>query len=324
MTNMNDKHTDPSTPFMQLHRTDDEAVRLELQSGLLAANAHVAPKFLYDALGSRLFDAITELEEYYPTRTESTIFDRHAADMARVVGTGMTLVDLGAGNGEKAARLFPFLQPMRYVAVDISVEFLRATVQGLATRYPQMPMMGLGMDFSQSLELPPDVGGGERLMFYPGSSIGNFAPDQALRFLRQARQAARGGSLLIGVDLVKDVGVLQRAYDDALGVTAAFNLNLLLHLNRVLGTDFDVRQWRHVALFDAVKARVEMHLEAKQDLWVGWLGSRRQFSQGERIHTESSYKYTVSTFNSLLCEAGFIQVQHWADEAEWFAVFAAR
>ena len=310
--------------FVQLQQSDPGAVRTELAAGLQARAAVTSPKYLYDALGSRLFEAITELPEYYPTRVEAAIFARHAAAMAARLPPGLTLVDLGAGNCEKAARLFALLQPARYVAVDISVVFLRKVLQGLQRRYPELDMLGVGLDFSAQLALPPEVGAGARLLFYPGSSIGNFTPEEALTFLRQARQAAQGGGLLIGVDLVKPAAVLEPAYDDALGVTAAFNRNMLLHINHLLGSDFDVTQWRHRALYNAPQARIEMHLDALQDLTVRWPGAQREFKQGESIHTENSYKYTPSQFDALLRAAGFLRLEQWSDPQDWFAVFLAR
>jgi dimethylhistidine N-methyltransferase len=309
--------------FIQLHRPDVEALRAELGAGLLAKVAQTSPKFLYDALGSRLFEAITELPEYYPTRTEAQIFERHGAEMAQAVGTGATLIDLGAGNCEKAARLFGALRPARYVAVDISVEFLRHALACLQRQFPAMDMLGIGLDFSQSLALPREALGERPVFFYPGSSIGNFTPDEALGFLRRVRERASGGGLLIGVDLVKPHDVLQRAYDDALGVTAAFNLNLLRQLNRLIGSDFDPRQWRHVGLYNAAESRIEMHLEAREALTVRWNGSERRFAAGERIHTENSYKYTVERFAALLEAAGFGATRNWTDERGWFAVFWA-
>lgn len=310
--------------FVQLHQPNDAAVCAELAAGLQAHAAVTSPKYLYDALGSRLFEAITELPEYYPTRTEAGIFARHAADMAAAIPAGWTLVDLGAGNCEKAARLFDVLRPSRYVAVDISVDFLKGALQCLQRQHPAMDMVGVGLDFSTQLTLPPEVGEGPRLVFYPGSSIGNFTPAQALVFLRQIRAAAQGGGLLIGVDLVKPVAVLEPAYDDALGLTAAFNLNMLLHINRLLGSNFAVSQWRHRALFNTAQSRIEMHLDARHDLTVSWPGTQRHFSQGDSIHTENSYKYTPPQFKALLHEAGFSQVSAWHDEQDWFAVFLAQ
>jgi len=320
----------PSTPastlqaeFLQLAPAQVQALSDELAQSLLQPQPSIAPKFLYDALGSKLFEAITELDEYYPTRTEAAIFERHRDALAQACGTGHTLVDLGAGNCAKAASLFSALRPSRYVAVDISVDFLRRALHELQARHPQLPMLGLGLDFSNTLQLPLQVGDGPRLMFYPGSSIGNFAPEAAAEFLRRVRDAAPGGGLLIGVDLLKPAHVLQRAYDDALGVTAAFNLNLLRHVNRLLGSDFDIAQWRHVAVFEAAQARVEMQLEARCDLQVRWPGGRLLRRAGERVHTENACKYSVEGFDALLRGAGYTRTRCWTDPQGWFAVFVA-
>ena len=297
----------------------------DIGAGLLARQAFTSPKYLYDALGSKLFEAICELPEYYPTRTEAGIFARHGADMAHAAGAGSTLIDLGAGNCAKAASLFPLLHPAQYVALDISYAFLREALDRLQQRFPHIEMTGLGLDFSSRLELPGTVRIDQRLFFYPGSSIGNFAPEQAIAFLQRLRaNCLADGALLIGVDLVKDDAVLDAAYDDALGVTAAFNLNLLRHLNHLLGADFDVRQWQHRGFFNAAERRVEMHLEARSELTVTWQGGQRRFARGERIHTENSYKYTQAAFVGLLEQAGFRATRVWTDPAQWFAVIYAR
>jgi L-histidine N-alpha-methyltransferase len=310
------------------------AVRSELLGGLLAPTAEVSPKYLYDALGSRLFSAITELPEYYLTRTESAIFARALPEMAAALGPARTLVDLGAGNCEKAAQLFSAFAVERYVAIDISAGHLADALTCLQRLYPAIEMLGIGLDFSSSLHLPEDVGTGPRTIFYPGSSIGNFTPAAALRFLRQMHAASAGGGLLIGVDLAKPASVLEPAYDDPLGVTAAFNRNLLLHLNRLAGTDFDIADWRHIAFFNTAESRIEMHLEATRSCTVRWAGEggreaeaapgRRDFVAGERLHTENSYKWRLEDFAALLEAAGFSRLQHWTDERNWFAVFAAR
>jgi dimethylhistidine N-methyltransferase len=311
--------------LIQVFRGNADAMRDELSRGLLAPNPHIAPKFLYDALGSKLFEAICELPEYYLTRTEATIFDTHAAAMAEVAGRGTTLIDLGAGNCAKAAKLFPALQPSQYVPVDISVDFLRDAMDALHKRFPAIDMLGVGADFSTALELPDQVRTERRLFFYPGSSIGNFTPEQAVAFLRSLRFACGpAGGLLIGADLVKDKDVLDAAYDDALGVTAAFNLNLLLHLNRLLGADFNLRDWRHRGFFNAEQSRIEMHLEARRRLVVRWQGGERSFEEGERIHTENSYKYTQEGFLALLAQSGFGAPQVWTDERQWFMVCHAK
>ena len=313
--------------LLQLHDANAAALAAEAAAGLMAHPAVASPKFFYDTLGSRLFEAITALDEYYPTRTESAIFDSHGAAIAQAAlaytGAAPVLVDLGAGSCAKAARLFGYVQPRRYVAVDIAVEFLRQSLQDLQCEHPDVDMVGVGQDFSARLQLPAGVVDGPALVFYPGSSIGNFAPDDALRLLREARELAAGGALLVGVDLIKPTPLLEAAYDDALGVTAAFNLNLLRHLNRLLGADFAPRDWRHMALFNAEASRIEMHLEAKRAVQVRWTGGERMFSAGERMHTESSYKWTPASFSALLRDAGCHSIKHWQDERSWFGVFLA-
>ena len=310
--------------FQQTWLANVEAERAAAIAALLANPASTAPKFFYDRLGSQLFAAITELPEYYPTRVEASIFATHGAAMAQSLGAGMALIDLGAGDGAKAARLFALLEPARYVAIDVSVDFLRDALRQMSREHPQIDIVGLGQDFSTSLDLPPELVDGLRpVFFYPGSSIGNFTRDEALAFLRRIRERASGGGLLIGVDLVKPQAVLEAAYDDALGVTAAFNLNALRHLNRLIDSDFEPRQWRHVAFFDADASRVEMHLEAREALRVSWPGGGRRFAAGERIHTENSCKYTAEDFAALLVEAGFEAPKLWTDSNRWFALFWA-
>jgi L-histidine N-alpha-methyltransferase len=309
--------------FIQNHAADSTDEHAAARDALLGMPARAAPKYFYDRLGSHLFEAITELPEYYPTRTEAAIFERCAADLVRCTGTGITLIDLGAGNCAKATRLFPLLEPRRYVAVDISVDFLREALRQVQREHPQTDIVGLGLDFSRSLELPADLLDGLPVFFYPGSSIGNFTPDEALVFLRRVRAQATGGGLVIGVDLVKPAAILEAAYDDALGVTAAFNLNLLRHLNRLIGSDFRPEAWRHVAFFNAERSRIEMHLEARHGLVVRWPGGERTFHAGERIHTENSCKYTPNEFRELLRQAGFGEPTQWSDPNGWFAVFWA-
>ncbi|KXS31538.1 MAG: methyltransferase [Candidatus Gallionella acididurans] len=311
--------------FIQLHHASDQQLRAELSAGLLSASAFASPKYFYDALGSRLFAAICELPEYYLSRTEASIIDAYLGEIAAAVGMGGTLIDLGAGNCAKAARLFPALQPAQYVPIDISVDFLRDAVGDLQQRFPHIRMTGLGLDFSSELQLPDSVQRRQRLFFYPGSSIGNFTPAEAAAFFRRLHAACgNDGGLLVGVDLVKATAILDAAYNDALGVTAAFNLNLLLHLNRLLGADFDIAEWRHVSFFNTAQSRIEMYLEARQAVTVKWQGGERRFQQGERIHTENSYKYTPEDFVQLLQQAGFKVTRTWNDADDWFMVCHAR
>lgn len=305
------------------------SIACELTQGLMAQTAALSPKFFYNTLGSRLFEAITVLDEYYPTRTEAGIFQAASAQIAGALAqVGLNhpcLIDLGAGNCAKALALMPVIQPRQYVPVDISTDFLKDAAGQVQNSFPALDIVGLGMDFSSRLCLPDAVQAHERVYFYPGSSLGNFQPAQALAFLRTMADPAQGKArgLLLGIDLVKDTATLEAAYDDALGVTAAFNKNLLRHVNELLAADFDVRQWRHVALFNPAQSRIEMHLEALRDLTVRWPGHSRSFLAGERIHTESSYKYTVEGMTALLKQAGFGHVQHWSDPKHWFAVFWA-
>lgn len=297
----------------------------EITASLTAPRAWLSPKFFYDGLGSRLFDAITALPEYYPTRVEAEILVAHQHDIARRVGERPVMIDLGAGNCQKAARLFSALRPAQYVPVDISVDYLRETLAGLQCQFPDIAMMAVGADLSAPFDFPSGVGRTNRLFFYPGSSIGNFTPIEALALLQRMRAAStRGDGVLIGVDLLKPVEMLEDAYDDPLGVTAAFNLNILRHVNRLADADFEVPDWQHIALFNAAQNRIEMHLQARRDVTVTWSGGSRRFVHGERIHTESSYKYREEDFALLLEQAGFDDICMWRDRQETFAVFHAR
>lgn len=297
--------------------------RSELAEGLEKPQAAVSPKYFYDRQGSKIFEAICALDEYYPTRTEFAIFEAHGAAIAASTGQGAALIDLGAGNCAKAAALLAHLRPGCYVPVDISAAFLRQAVAPLRQLYPDLPMHPVELDFSAGVSLPPTVQAMPRkLFFYPGSSLGNFAPLQALRFLRGLR--ALGGDLLLGLDLVKEVAVMEAAYDDALGITAAFNLNLLRHVNRVLGADFHLADWAHHVFFNAAQSRMEMHLRARGTCRVSWAGGGRVFEEGETIHTENCYKFTREGALAMLARAGFADAACWTDPAHKFLVCHAR
>lgn len=297
----------------------------DITRGLNQRPASISPKYFYDQHGSRLFEEITRLPEYYPTRTETALMQQHAADIARAVGVGRTLVELGAGNCQKARTLCRLVQPACFVGVDISADFLQAAVQGLRDDFPGLDARAVGGDMTQGVALPDDIPRTGRLVFYPGSSIGNFDPPHALDLLAHMRELIDDdGGLLIGIDLPKDVDVLEAAYDDAAGVTAAFNRNVLRHVNRLIGSNFDVEQWQHRAFFNQGESRIEMHLEAIADFEVHWPGGGRRFDQGERIHTENSYKYPLRVFTDMLERAGFSQAQAWTDDRGWFAVVHAR
>lgn len=328
-----ERYPDPNRPrqgtvtpdFIQTSSPDSDDPATEIRAGIAAASAQIAPWYLYDQVGSRLFDVITQLPDYYPTRTERAILAEHLPAMAKATPLlGCTLIDLGAGSCEKAPLLFPHIRPKQYVPVDISVDYLRETVTQLQGEHQGIEMIGVGTDFSNNLVLPDSVGKEPRLFFYPGSSIGNFTPSAAKSFLKQVRaQMPADGALWIGIDLVKDKQTLERAYDDELGVTAAFNRNMLRNVNRIAQTDFNPALWDHVARFDEQKTRIEMHLEATMPITVSWPGGEREFDCGERIHTESSYKYTPDSFELLLVSAGLQSVGMWTDPKQWFAFFAA-
>lgn len=297
----------------------------EITNDLLRQPARISPKYFYDERGSRLFDAITELPEYYPTRTENAILQASGAQIAEAIGQGGTLIEPGAGNCEKAAVLCSLLAPECFIGVDISADYLADAVQRLGQRFPGMDARALGGDITRGIALPPDIPAGHRLVFYPGSSIGNFDPAEALALLRQMRVlAGEQGGVLVGIDLPKDKAVLEAAYDDAQGVTAQFNRNVLLHLNRLIDSDFVESDWLHRAFFNQEASRIEMHLQAAGPVTVRWPGGQRDFAPGERIHTENSYKYSVTDFRGLLAQAGFSRSRVWTDPQQWFAVIHAQ
>lgn len=303
---------------------DDERGRVI--DALVATPASISPKYFYDDLGCALYGAICRLPEYYPTRTESTIFRDYRVEIAEAIGRGKQFVDLGAGDCCKAQAWLPFISPARYIAVDIAGAELEKALARMAPDFPEVEMLGVVADFTSGLPLGDVLDARPATFFYPGSSIGNFTPEEAVRFLGRVREhcAARPGSgLLIGVDAKKSRAVLDAAYDDELGVTAAFNRNVLLHLNTRFGFDFDLDGYGHVGFYDEAKSRVEMHLESLRDQAVR-LGDRtRRFAAGERIHTENSYKYRPDEFRALLREAGFTAIRHWASAGDAFFVFYA-
>ena len=306
-------------------QADPAAERRDLVARLRSRPASIAPRYFYDALGCALFGAICELPEYYPTRTEAALFARHRSAIAAAVGTRTQLVDLGAGDCAKAAAWIPFLAPSRYVAVDIAADAIRQGLARIALDFPDLDVAGVVTDFAAGLDLHADLEEGATTFFYPGSSIGNFTPDEAAEFLAGIREHcdAPGSGLLIGVDTRKDPARLEAAYADALGVTAAFNRNILLHVNRVLGCDFDPQAFTHVARYDVQRGRIEMHLEALRDVVVHIDGVPRPFVAGERLHTENSYKYAPAQFEAMLRTAGFASVKTWQDDDRDFAVYYA-
>ncbi|MDX1667915.1 MAG: L-histidine N(alpha)-methyltransferase [Limnobacter sp.] len=315
--------------FVQMDSVPVQSHQEELNQTLQAQRAFVAPKYFYNELGSKLFEAITCVPEYYPTRTEASILHARRAELRTLLPHEATLIDLGAGNCKKAVALFDVIRPEHYVAIDISAEFLRQALEAIQREYPHMDLTGLGTDFSNHLELPDSLGidpKSPKLFFYPGSSISNFTPEEALGFLTRIRTLCEhtpGSGLLIGVDLVKDKKVLEAAYDDALGVTAAFNRNALLNINSNNQTNFALEQWAHLALFNTEQSRIEMHLQAKCDLELRWNQGQRLFTKGDTIHTENSYKWLESEFESVLKKAGFTRTRAFMDDQNWFSVIWA-
>jgi dimethylhistidine N-methyltransferase len=316
----------PLAGIVKRLQVDNARERHALVEGLRRTPATIPPKYFYDRLGCALYGAICELPEYYPTRTERAIFSRHREAIADAVGTGGQFVDLGAGDCCKAESWLPYVMPSRYLAVDIAEDALMRSLDRLAPEFPEIELRGIVVDFTDGLDLEADLDARPATFFYPGSSIGNFTPDEARAFLARVYEhcASRPGSgLLIGVDTRKDVAKLVKAYADPTGVTAAFNRNVLNHVNRVLGSDFQPEAWAHVGLYDAALGRIEMHLEAIDAQDVRLDGSVRRFAARERIHTENSYKYAPDAFEALLREAGFTRIARWLDDAQAFAVFHA-
>ena len=299
--------------------------RAQVVAGLLESPARIAPRYFYDELGCALYGAICQLPEYYPTRTEIGVFREHRSEIADAVGKGGQFVDLGAGDCCKAQSWLPFVSPARYIAVDIAGPEIERALGRMAPDFPEIEMVGVVTDFSQGVAIEDVLDARPVTFFYPGSSIGNFTPEEATRFLASVRAscARRGGGLLIGVDGKKEKERLDAAYDDALGVTAAFNRNALLHLNRRFGFDFALDGFAHRGFYNGVQGRVEMHLEsiAAQDVNLG--DRRRHFAAGERIHTENSYKYTRAEFADLLRGAGFGSLRSWSSADEGYFVFYA-
>ncbi len=297
----------------------------DLKAGLDVRPRRISPKYFYDAAGSALFDEICALPEYYPMRTEMTILERHAAEMTGMMGSGIDLVEFGAGSLFKVRMLLDGFSepscPRRYVPIDISGDHLQAAAQQLSSDFPALAVCPVVADYTTLTALPgPDAAVRRRAGFFPGSTIGNMSPVEALGFLTQAAGLLKGGGLLIGVDLVKDPATLHAAYNDAQGVTSAFNLNLLRRANRELGADFDLDGFAHHALYQPTQQRVEMHLVSKRKQCVSVADTRYMFDEGESIHTENSHKYTVDGFHRLAERAGFVPEAVWVDDDQMFSV----
>jgi dimethylhistidine N-methyltransferase len=290
--------------------------------GMRSSPKRIPCKFFYDVVGSALFDQICDLPEYYQTRTERSLLRAHSAEIAGIMGSNIELIEFGAGALAKVRILLDALDnPRAYIPIDISGEYLAKVCSDLNGDYPALSLEPVVADFTRPFVLPvPKHGEARRVGFFPGSTIGNFSPDDAVAFLKTVSGIVRGGGILIGVDLVKDPKILHAAYNDARGVTSAFNKNLLARANRELGANFDLDAFAHRAFFNRSASRIEMHLVSLGDQEVQVGGEAIGFLRQESVHTEDSYKYTVESFRALAWKAGLVPRQFWLDEARLFSV----
>jgi dimethylhistidine N-methyltransferase len=300
-----------------------EAFRADVLAGLSQRQKTLPSRWLYDHRGSELFEEITRLDEYYLTRTETAILRRHADDMAALCGEGAVLLEYGAGAAIKSEILISaLLAPRLYAPIDIAADFLRATVQRIRERFPQLPTRPIITDFTVDFDLPADVPAQPRAAFFPGSTLGNLGPSEAGALLRRMRgHVGRRGAAIIGVDLRKDVQTLIAAYDDKRGVTAEFNLNLLARINRELGGEFALEAFAHAARWNERESAIEMHLVSLKPQIVSAAGSRFAFAEGETIHTETCRKFDVNGFARAAERSGWRVDKLWSDPGKLFAVF---
>ncbi|WP_374552703.1 L-histidine N(alpha)-methyltransferase [Sphingobium yanoikuyae] len=313
------------THDMPAARTIDPAFRRDILAGLARSPKATPPIWFYDRRGSELFEDITDLPEYYPTRTETALLAGHGGDFAAAIGPGRAVVEFGAGSARKTPHLLRAINPAAYVPIDISGDFLRTSSAELASAFPGLPVLPLVGDFTGTLALPDAIDGLPRLGFFPGSTIGNSEPDTAVDLLRAMRRLLGDEAmLLIGMDRIKDRDRLIAAYDDAAGVTAAFNRNLLVRINRELEGDLPVEAFAHRAIWNDEKARIEMHLEATEPLHFHVAGQCFHMKMGETIHTESSHKYGARDERLLLRAGGWEPMAEWMDPDGLFALVLAK
>ena len=304
---------------------DNPAFRSDVLTGLSARPRTIPPRWFYDTRGSELFELITRLPEYYPTRTERRLLEQHGREIARLTGSGRVVVEFGSGSSAKTPLLLTAVSPSAYVPIDISGEFLRVSAKTLAPNFPKVIVAPVEADFSRAVGIPPIAGSAPRLGFFPGSTIGNSTPFEAVDLLREMSRTLNVDSmLLVGLDLIKDERLLIPAYDDAQGITAEFNLNLLHRINRELGGDIPVEAFRHVARWNDAEARMEMHLEAKRGVAFDIGPALFRMLAGETIHTECSYKYDPRSARLLLRAGGWAPIAQWTDAEELFMVILAK
>jgi dimethylhistidine N-methyltransferase len=294
----------------------------DVVGGLTTTPKRLPPKYFYDNAGSALFERITELPEYYPTRCEVSILKQHAKDIAALIPAGAALVEFGSGSSTKTRIVLSAADKLAaYVPVEISTEFLHAQMADLRGEYPKVAILPVAADFTKPFDLPEAARSMPRVGFFPGSTIGNFEPHEASAFLRHAGRILGPGALfVVGVDLVKDTQVLQNAYNDSQGVTAKFNLNVLARINRQLDAKLDLDLFEHHAFFNRERSRIEMHLASLKRQRVKVCGECIDFRAGETIHTESSYKYTIESFGALARGAGWAPLAVWTDPDNYFSV----
>lgn len=296
--------------------------RSDILSGLQNKQKSIDPKYFYDIRGSVLFEQITRLPEYYPTRTERKILTSNAKSMAECCGQDCVLIEPGSGSSEKVRLLLDALKPAAYVPMDISVDFLKQSAIQLAEEYPWLQIHAICTDFAKQEKEPEGLPEGKRVIFYPGSTLGNMKPAQASEFLKNlGHWLDRDGGVLIGIDMHKSTRVLEEAYNDEQGITALFNLNILSNINSLIGAGFDTDRFDHRAFYDKEKCRIEMHLVSKLDQVVSLGDTSISFARGETIHTENSYKYTAESFQDIAQSAGFDIRAGWLDERQLFGVY---
>jgi dimethylhistidine N-methyltransferase len=295
----------------------------ELLEGLTRSKQKtIIPKYFYDATGSELFEQITQVAEYYPTRTERKILTDNMQDIVKQVGTGGVLIEPGAGSAEKIRLLLEPLQTSACVLTDISAKFLQQSSADLAQQFPNVSVHAICADFANKLDLPEDIPQAKKVVFYPGSTLGNFHPEQAENFLQRSQQSiGDDGGLLIGVDLQKDIDTLNAAYNDEQGLTAEFNLNILNNINSLTESDFNTAAFEHKAFYNTEEHRIEMHLVSKQDQAITIEETQIELRKGETLHTENSYKYTPESFAQLAKKVGLKVIKRWTDSEKLFGVF---
>jgi dimethylhistidine N-methyltransferase len=311
------------TAFRHAHDVAVTEFAHDVVAGLSARPKRLSPKYFYDELGSQLFEEITRLPEYYPTRCELSILERHAREMAEFIPPDAALIEFGSGSTRKARMLLNVAPITAYVPVDISSEMLLQEAAELTRDYPRLGVVPVEADFTKPFRLPRGIAGRPHVGFFPGSTIGNFEPHMAAAFLKHAASMlGENATLIIGFDLVKDVKVLNAAYNDAAGVTARFNLNLLTRINRELDGNFDLGAFSHQAFYNTERSRIEMHLASRKRQTVRAAGRSFDFREGETIHTENSYKYTPEAFGAMARGAGWSPVSDWTDARGYFMVQA--